>query len=85
MAVPHFNYLGYWELCELQGSTLKSTEIFHLPDVRKSTVLLLEGVQSQHGSMDLERGLMGTLKITNNYDAREQLAEWPISFICFVT
>lgn len=71
MTVPHFNYLAHCELCELHGSTLKSRETFHLPNVRKSTVLVLEGVQRQHGSMDLERGLMGTFKTTDNYDVRE--------------
>lgn len=35
------------------SSRLKSKEIFCLPDVGESTVLLLEGVQSQHGCMDL--------------------------------
>lgn len=37
----------------VQDSRLNSREIFCLPNVGKSTVLLLEGVQSQHGSMDL--------------------------------
>lgn len=44
---------------------VKSTDLiwkFYLPSVRKSTVLLLEGVQCQHASMDLKWGLRSRFK-----------------------